>query len=238
MLRDKLGAELVESVDPMYADDPARAEHEVHVPGRVRRDPAAHRCRNTSGRRRATGELEFAVPGWDVTSRRLRRGAGAATRRRCRRSSTCGASAQRPRQPEQSVRDEQVPRASAATRASRTGPAGSPTRSSRTTSSAPAPRTRSAIRTARADPTAISYLKMQSVLRMVILKVMYENGIDVFVNPEQTTPPYKLGWRRRARGQRPAADQLLHGVHGAAAARRRWTCRPATPRSSTTRSTC
>ena len=31
------------------------------------------------------------------------------------------------------------------------------------------------------------------VLRMVILKVMYENNIDVFVNPEQTTPPYKLG---------------------------------------------
>ena len=35
---------------------------------------------------------------------------------------------------------------------------------------------------------------MQSVLRMVILKVMYENGIDVFVNPEQTTAPYKLGY--------------------------------------------
>jgi len=39
----------------------------------------------------------------------------------------------------------------------------------------------------------ISYLKMQSVLRMVILKVMYENNIDVFVNPEQTAAPYKLG---------------------------------------------
>jgi Asp-tRNA(Asn)/Glu-tRNA(Gln) amidotransferase A subunit family amidase len=45
----------------------------------------------------------------------------------------------------------------------------------------------------RAAADSISYLKMQSVLRMVILKVMYENNIDVFVNPEQTTPPYKLG---------------------------------------------
>jgi Asp-tRNA(Asn)/Glu-tRNA(Gln) amidotransferase A subunit family amidase len=45
----------------------------------------------------------------------------------------------------------------------------------------------------RANPDSVSYLKMQSVLRMVILKVMYENNIDVFVNPEQTTPPYKLG---------------------------------------------
>ena len=34
---------------------------------------------------------------------------------------------------------------------------------------------------------------MQAVMRMVILKVMYENKIDVFVNPEQTTPPYLLG---------------------------------------------
>jgi Asp-tRNA(Asn)/Glu-tRNA(Gln) amidotransferase A subunit family amidase len=34
---------------------------------------------------------------------------------------------------------------------------------------------------------------MQSVLRLVILKVMYENGIDVFVNPENTLPPFKLG---------------------------------------------
>jgi Asp-tRNA(Asn)/Glu-tRNA(Gln) amidotransferase A subunit family amidase len=45
----------------------------------------------------------------------------------------------------------------------------------------------------RAAADSVSYLKMQSVLRMVILKVMYENNIDVFVNPEQTTPPYKLG---------------------------------------------
>jgi Asp-tRNA(Asn)/Glu-tRNA(Gln) amidotransferase A subunit family amidase len=39
----------------------------------------------------------------------------------------------------------------------------------------------------------IPYLEMQSVMRMIVLKVMYENKIDVFVNPEQTTPPYLLG---------------------------------------------
>jgi amidase len=39
----------------------------------------------------------------------------------------------------------------------------------------------------------IPYLEMQAVMRMIILKVMYENKIDVFVNPEQTTPPYLLG---------------------------------------------
>jgi Asp-tRNA(Asn)/Glu-tRNA(Gln) amidotransferase A subunit family amidase len=46
----------------------------------------------------------------------------------------------------------------------------------------------------RAEPDMVGYLKMQAVLRMVILKVMYENSIDVFVNPEQTTAPYKLGF--------------------------------------------
>ncbi len=39
----------------------------------------------------------------------------------------------------------------------------------------------------------VSYLKMQAVLRLIIQKVMYENDIVAFVNPEQTTPPYKLG---------------------------------------------
>jgi amidase len=37
------------------------------------------------------------------------------------------------------------------------------------------------------------YTKMQSVMRMVIDKVMHENGIDAFVNPENTLPPFKLG---------------------------------------------
>src|SRR5579883_515639 len=45
----------------------------------------------------------------------------------------------------------------------------------------------------RGPADEMSYLKMQTALRLVILKVMYENKIDVFVNPEQTTPPYKIG---------------------------------------------
>ena len=36
-------------------------------------------------------------------------------------------------------------------------------------------------------------MQMQSVMRMIMMKVMYENKIDVFVNPEQTTAPYLLG---------------------------------------------
>jgi hypothetical protein len=36
-------------------------------------------------------------------------------------------------------------------------------------------------------------MEMQSVMRMIVLKVMHESKIDVFVNAEQTTPPYLLG---------------------------------------------
>jgi Asp-tRNA(Asn)/Glu-tRNA(Gln) amidotransferase A subunit family amidase len=48
-------------------------------------------------------------------------------------------------------------------------------------------------RNSRGGQSSISYLKMQMVMRMVIQKVMSQNHIDAFVNPEQTTPPYKLG---------------------------------------------
>ena len=41
VLRDQLGAELVETVTPGYADDPARAERRVHVRRRAVGDPAA-----------------------------------------------------------------------------------------------------------------------------------------------------------------------------------------------------
>ena len=34
---------------------------------------------------------------------------------------------------------------------------------------------------------------MQTALRLIVLKVMHENGIDAFVNPENTLPPFKLG---------------------------------------------
>jgi Asp-tRNA(Asn)/Glu-tRNA(Gln) amidotransferase A subunit family amidase len=49
------------------------------------------------------------------------------------------------------------------------------------------------VQDARIAPDTISHVKMQTALRMIVLKVMYENGIDAFVNPENTLPPFKLG---------------------------------------------
>jgi Asp-tRNA(Asn)/Glu-tRNA(Gln) amidotransferase A subunit family amidase len=45
----------------------------------------------------------------------------------------------------------------------------------------------------RARDGQISYVKMQAALRLIVHKVMYENGIDAFVNPEVTLPHYRLG---------------------------------------------
>jgi amidase len=41
--------------------------------------------------------------------------------------------------------------------------------------------------------TGIDRIKMQTVMRLIILRVMYENDIDVFVNPENTLPHQKIG---------------------------------------------
>jgi Asp-tRNA(Asn)/Glu-tRNA(Gln) amidotransferase A subunit family amidase len=49
------------------------------------------------------------------------------------------------------------------------------------------------MRSSTIDPDAMSYLKMRIVLQLVVRKVMLENGIDAFVNPEVTLPHYKIG---------------------------------------------
>ena len=45
IIRDKLGAEIVESVDPLYPDDPAVPNMGYRVPAGARRDPAVSHAR-------------------------------------------------------------------------------------------------------------------------------------------------------------------------------------------------
>ena len=65
VLRDKLGAELVESVDPLYPDDPGVPNMNYTFQDAIA-EILRTTCRNISGRTTDSGELEFAVPGWDV----------------------------------------------------------------------------------------------------------------------------------------------------------------------------
>ena len=61
---------------------------------------------------------------------------------------------------------------------------------------------------ARAKPGTISYLKMQLVLRMVVLKVMRENGIDAFVNPGEHAAAVQARPRLRADGEQSRLEGL------------------------------
>jgi amidase len=192
VLREKLGAELVESVDPLYADDPSVPNMKYTFQDALKEIlPATvpeYFQQTTS-----SGELEFAVPGWDVESMdyliALSLGkAPLSDKLNLRRlaagnySNTTGGFAM-----DQYLRERGDARVK--DQASLTANA----KSERLAPEPGAQRVANTARENRRGQAGISYLKMQAVMRMVIQKVMSENHIDAFVNPEQTTPPYKLG---------------------------------------------
>jgi len=190
VLRDRLGAELVESVDPMYADDPAIPNMKYtfqHAFAEI----LPHNVPEYFWQKTPTGELEFAVPGWDVTTVdyavALALGkAPLSSKINVRRiSSRLG----NPSSPF-TINKYLAERGDA-----RVKDWASWFANAKWENDEHRARAENAIadKDPREAPNSVSYLKMQAVLRMVILKVMYENNIDVFVNPEQTTAPYKLG---------------------------------------------
>ena len=65
VLRDKLGATLVESVDPMYPDDPSVPNMNYTFQDAMA-EILPHTVPEYFWKKSSTGELEFAVPGWDV----------------------------------------------------------------------------------------------------------------------------------------------------------------------------
>jgi Asp-tRNA(Asn)/Glu-tRNA(Gln) amidotransferase A subunit family amidase len=191
VLRDTLGAELVESVDPLYADDPA-VPNMKYTFQQAFAEILPHTAPEYFWQRTRTGELEFAVPGWDVTTVdyavALATGkAPLSNRINIRRISTRLGNPSSPFMWNKYLAE----RGDARVKDWASWVANAKWESDQQRAGA-----ENAIADQDPRPPAgsISYLKMQSVLRMVILKVMYENGIDVFVNPEQTTAPYKLGW--------------------------------------------
>ena len=190
VLKDKLGAELLESVDPLYADDPT-VPNMKYTFADAFAEILPHTAPEYFWQKTASGELEFAVPGWDVTSvdyavalavRQAPLSPGINLRR-------ISASLGNPASPffinkylrergDTRIKDYKAwaanmkfendeERAGILNALSDQDP--------------------------RARPDSVSYLKMQSVLRLVILKVMHENKIDAFVNPEHTLPPPLLG---------------------------------------------
>jgi amidase len=190
VLRDKLGAELVESTDPLYPDDPTVPNMKYTFQDAFA-EILAHNVPEYFWQMDSSGALEFAVPGWDVRTLdyALALSLGKA-----------------PLSPKLNLRRvttdmdfETLPLAWNKYIAER-GDArirnwGDWVANSKFKSDAQRVSSQNAVamQDLRAAPGAISYLKMHTVLRLVVLKVMYENGIDAFVNPENTLPPFKLG---------------------------------------------
>ena len=193
VLRDQLGADIVESVDPLYGDDPSVPNMKYTFQDAFAEILPAM-VPEYFWQKLPNGELEFAVPGWDVTS--VDYGIALAMR-------------QAPLSPKVNLR--RVANALGNPRSSfaidkylrergdtRVKDWPSYVANSKFKEEAMKVAAENAVaandQDGRPDPDLVSYLKMHTVMRMVVQRVMLENGIDAFVNPEQTTPPYKLGY--------------------------------------------
>ena len=190
ILRDQLGAELVQSTDPQVEPDP-----DIPVMRYTFEDALseilAHNMPEYFWQTDRNGDLEFAVPGWDVTTVdyaiALAMGkAPLADKLTLRRISKGMDNYKSPFTVNKYLLERGDKRVynwetfvenskfqDDAHRASAVNAVGQ--------------------QDLRANSHLMSYLKLQTVLRLVVLKVMYENDIDAFVNPEVTLPHYKLG---------------------------------------------
>jgi len=190
VLRDKLGAELVESVDPLYPDDPAIPNMKYTFEDAFR-EILAHNVPEYFWQKNNAGKLEFAVPGWDVTTVdyaiALAMGkAPLSDKLNLRRISSGLDNFKSPftvnkylaERGDERVKDwaSWVANAKWEDESQRAGSENAV-----------------GVEDFRPKPGEMSYLEMQTVLRLAVLKVMYENHIDVFVNPENTLPPPKIG---------------------------------------------
>ncbi len=212
VLRDKLGAEIVESVDPQYPDDPTVPNMKYTF-----QDAFAEIIAFNAPEyffQTIDGDLEFAVPGHDVRTRdymvQLALGqAPLSDKLNMRRILSGFDNIQRT-----AFSMDKYLRERGDTRvtdwASYVG-------NSKWRSESQAVGAQNAAELNVQDIRAtrgIDRVKMRTVFRLAILKVMYENDIDVFVHPNVDVPQWKIGIdreptvdKRRAAG--PEITDLL-----------------------------
>lgn len=190
VLGDQLGATLVETIDPKYPDDPTVPNLEYTF-----RDAMAeilpHVTPEFFYQKDKDGKLMFSVPGWDVTSVEYdvalsmhkaplseKVNIRSIAKFYANPATLLATDRYLAQRGDARVKDWEswVPNATFKTEAEHA-------------------RALNALvnKDPRPNPTELNYLEMQQVTRMIVLKTMYENKIDVFVNPEQTTTPYLLG---------------------------------------------
>ncbi len=192
VLRDKLGATLVESVDPLYPDDPS-IENMTYTFQDALAEIMPMYAPEFFFRKDAAGNLLYAVPGWDVRTvdydvALAMHKAPLSDKLNIRNIAESGRFGNAANLIE--VNKYLAERGDARVMDWASWVANATFKTGDT-------RLRAENALNKQDPrqpqSSANYLKMQAIMRMVILKMMHENHIDVFVNPEQTTPPYLLG---------------------------------------------
>jgi amidase len=192
VLRDKLGANLVESIDPLYPDDPT-VPNMTYTFRDAMAEVLPHNVPDFFYKKALSGDgLEYAVPGWDVRTIDYD---VALEQHKAPLSDKIGI---------RTIADPAFAYPSSLLDTNEYLAARGDARVKDWASwvanghfKTDDTRLRAESVVGNEDPRrpagSLSYLEMQSVLRMILLKVMHENHIDAFVNPEQTTPPYLLG---------------------------------------------
>lgn len=191
VLRDKLGATLVETYDPLFPDDPDVPNVKYTFQDAMA-EILPHTVPEFFYRKNPDGSLMYAVPGWDVRTEAYdvalsRHLAPLSLKVNLRSISQGGLSNPAPsfnmdrylaERGDTRVKDvaSWVANAAFKTDEERAGAMNAV-----------------GLTDPRPNREGVSYLEMQAVYRMILLKMMAENKIDVFVNAEQTTPPYLLG---------------------------------------------
>jgi amidase len=190
VLRDQLGADLVESVDPMYPDDPSVPNMKYTFQDAFA-EILAHNVPEYFWKKNSAGELEYAVAGWDVTSIdyavALAVGdAPLSPKINLRSISNSMDNFKSPLTVNKYLRQRGD---------TRVKDWASFVENTKFENDEHLVTSQNAVgvQDLRGKSNQLSYLKMRIALQHVVLKVMYENGIDAFVNPENTLPPYKLG---------------------------------------------
>ncbi len=189
VLRDRLGASLVESVDPLYPDDPAVPDMAYTFQDALAEILPLHMPEYFSSTT-AAGGLEFAVPGHDVTSKRylvqLAEGNAPLSPRVNLRRVTLSP-------PTRSFAfhiDQYLTRRGDARVADM---ASLDANTKYFSAAAEAGSANWAVLDDVRSAGNTERLTMRAVLQLVLGKVLRENRLDVLVNPENTLPHQKVG---------------------------------------------
>lgn len=210
VLRDRLGAEIVESIDPLYPDDPSIPNMAYDFQQAIAEILPFHMAELLQ-KTGTDGALLYAVPGFDVTTRdymvKVAEGHAPLSADLNLRSINEG-----PASASFGFNLAQYLLRRGDTRVTDWASLNANAKYYSDSRAAAMKNWEQKIDLASDGIT--QDLKMREVMRLVILKVMHQNNIDVLVNPTTTIPPTRIGYasqpvvNNRSRGRFPTSANL------------------------------